>query len=190
MSDLARYAIFALLDYQSSLKIRNEQRLLSKITNNKRAFAFPIHITLRGRFIAKQSAILDKFRFLNISKTNINFDISLSNPYYHKPELVWRELVPSNKGYDQIADLHIFFQEQIQPEVIEDEVPEIHKNSGFRPHVTLGWCVTDDFWTIFLDKIFEQCYLSKIVDIVLVHYPNDWMKGKKINVVTKINYLS
>lgn len=188
MSHLGLFAIFGLIDYDSSLKIRNEQQELTKITNNKQAFIFPIHITLKGRFIAKEVTILNQFSSFYFSKKEITFDILLGNPYYNKPELVWRELFSSNKGYQEILTLHKFFEEQIQPNVIKDEVPESHKYLlGFRPHVTLGWGVTSEYWKIFSDLSFEPFYECKIIDIILVRYPNEWRKGKKIDVLSKIS---
>lgn len=185
MSDLSRYAIFALLDSNSASIIRNEQHRLSSITANKMAFCFPVHITLKGRFIAKESK-LNKLANFKLTNINTPFDISLSQSLYINPELVWLELLPYAQGYETIVNLHKLFEDIVKPDVIEDEVPESHKNNYFRPHVTLGWGLTPQFWEKYSLQELLRFYECKIDNIVLVCYPNNWLQGSPIKVISKI----
>lgn len=188
MPHLKRYAIFALLDAGSASSIRSKQRRLTEITGNKMAFIFPVHITLKGRYIADESVILEAFKEINLSAIKIPIDICLSQSLYIQPELAWLEVLPHYQGYETLLHLHKLFENLLSQVVIEDEVPEAYKNLGFRPHVTLGWGVTPEAWTRYFSK--EQLpalYPSRIDSIALVRYPDSWHREGNIDVIFKLH---
>jgi len=186
MSNLKRYAIFALLDSNSSLQYRNEQHRLTSLTSNKMAFCFPIHITLRGRFIAQEERVLKAFNALNTTFINIPIDIFLSEPLYIQPDLGWREVLPEYKGYENLLCLHNLCEEIVSGILVEDEVPDAYKNYGFRPHITLGWGVTPEAWERFSSLASVTLKQSSIDRISLVSYPHGWPLKEAVNVVLKI----
>jgi hypothetical protein len=187
MSHLNRYAIFALLDSGSASSIRSKQRRLTEITGNKMAFMFPVHITLKGRYIAQEDVISEAFQEINLTAIEVPVDICLSEPQYIKPELAWLEVLPQYQGYKTLLCLHKLFENLLSQVVIEDEVPEAYKNSGFRPHVTLGWGVTPEAWArYFSNAHIPVLHPSRIGSIALVRYPDSWPREGDIDVVFKI----
>lgn len=187
MSELNRYAVFALLDSRSSCHIRSEQIRLASLTDNQMAFCFPIHITLRGRFIAKEDVVTKAFNDIKTACPLLPAEISLSEPRYIKPELGWLEVLPKNRGYEHLVYLHRLFEDRLKGAVIEDEVPESYKNSAFRPHVTLGWGVTPELWERYLSSELLTLKQTSIDQIALVIYPHSLPLREPVSTVLTIS---
>ncbi len=186
MSQIERYAIFALIDSKSASSIRREQYRLTTTTGNEIALHFPVHVTLKGRYFAEESVVLNTFKEINLTHIKLPFDICLSEPSYIQPELAWLEILPQHQGYGTLRWLHQFFENSMSQVVIEDEVPERFKKSGFRPHVTLSWGVTPEAWKIYYsDRYKHTLKFSKVDSIALVRYSNSWPQEGKIDVVKK-----
>jgi 2'-5' RNA ligase len=134
------------------------------------AFYFPVHITLRGRFLAKKSILLKIVNEIKQIDIKIPIDIQLSEPMYIDPELVWLEVLPYYKGYRTLLFLHQLFEELVRESVIKDEVPDVYKGNEFRPHLTLGWGVKYEAWEELLYTGLTPVQESKIDSIVLVRY--------------------
>ncbi|MCL1464949.1 2'-5' RNA ligase family protein [Argonema galeatum] len=190
MFELNRYAVFALLDSRSVSPVQNDQRRLTSITGNHMAFGFPVHITLRGRFRAEEyvvaKAFVKAFKEINRTALNVQTDICLSEPIYIKPDLVWLEVLPQYRGYETLLYLHRFFEQIVSEAVVEDEIPETYKYSGFRPHVTLGWGVTPQAWEEFFSIAPATLKQSRIGSIALVRYPHSWPEEEAVNVILEI----
>ncbi len=185
MSNLNRYAVFAILDSRGDTTIRNEQHRLTNITGNKIALNFPVHITLKGRFIGKEDVVSKAFREIEPTSIKLPINIHLSRPVYIEPDLAWLEVLPQYQEYEILLSLHKIMEEVFREAVIEDEVPEAHKNSGFRPHITLGWGINPHLWLKYL-SVAASIQQGKIDYIALVRYPLDWTQESIISVMLKI----
>ncbi|MEB3828299.1 2'-5' RNA ligase family protein [Phormidium sp. CCY1219] len=174
MDEINRYAIFALLDFTSSRWVRHEQYRLARITQNYMAFCFPVHITIRGRFLATPERVAKAFREINPSVAKLPATISLNQPIYLQPDLAWLEVVPENQGYQTLRSLQEYFEDRVSGYAIADEVPDSHKHAGFRPHITLGWGVTPAVFQKFLGFHVPILPPSCIESLVLVRYPLHW----------------
>lgn len=131
MSTIDRFAIFALVVDSNEEKIRAEQHCLTNLTGNTTALGFPMHITLKGRFLAPKDTVVDFLKEIDLTFLHIQHNISLSEPMYIEPELSWLEVLPNTSGFHILVSLHCFFEKEISRFVIFDEVPAEHKNSFF-----------------------------------------------------------
>lgn len=192
MSSTGRFAVFALIESKDAQLIRFEQRSLTQLTGNSIALGFPVHITLKGRFLASSNVIRKIFeetcfKHLCLQPT-LDTTIYLSNPKHLKSQLSWLEVLPENKGFYTLHLLHQIFEHQVNQLVLKDEVPDNHKYLNFRPHVTLGWGVTCENWQTYSTS--EKFSLSKaeISHIGLVQYHKDWPAEEPVNLILKIPF--
>ncbi|MDJ0705537.1 MAG: hypothetical protein QNJ46_19855 [Leptolyngbyaceae cyanobacterium MO_188.B28] len=187
MCDIKRLAIFALISSSDTHLVRLEQHYLTSLTGNSMALGFPVHITVKGRFLANQNAVEKVISDAGLSiGSNIPTPIcvQLSEPKYIAPQLSWLEVLPSSEGFSQLTFLHQLFEQRIKEFVVEDEVPEAHKNSGFCPHITLGWGVTPQTWQEYSTNrkhILEQTQISHIA---LACYPYNWPINESVDLAT------
>jgi hypothetical protein len=183
MSIIHRYGIFAILDKISSDEIRHEQYFLTQITKDHQSLRFPVHITLKGRFLAEENIIINKWHKFNFNTLVLPLKVSLSLPLYVSPDLVWLEVLSNDKVYKNLVNLHNFFENELETNIVKDEVPNCHKKIGFRPHITLGWKVTKEAWLQYKHNKNFQINECKIGNINLVKYPTNWMNKGLITVV-------
>lgn len=146
MSDIKRFAIFAIITNSDEEKIRSEQRHFTNLTGNTMALGFPVHITLKGRFLASKDIVVNLLNKTDLASLCSQTEIELSKPKYIYPQLSWLEVLSDTPGFNNLLFLHSFFEREINRFVVSDEVPENHKNAHFRPHITLGWGITPRVW--------------------------------------------
>ena len=194
MQNLSRFAVFAVMISENEELIRAEQRYLTHLTGNRLALAFPVHITLKGRFLADKNTVITTFKNTVtkiLEKTKIEFPplpktIHISNAKYVNSQLSWLEVLPNTQGFYTLLYLHSTFEKEMNGLVVIDEVPEEHKNSNFCPHITLGWGVTLEVWEKYLADRKLNLNQSQIKYIALASYPQNWQLGESINLILKI----
>lgn len=194
MANLARFAVFAILASESHKLIRDEQYYLTSLTGNNLAFGFPIHITLKGRFLAYENTAMTVFNDA-VKKILKNFHsdfrpsskiIYLSKPKYISSQLSWIEVLPDTQGFYTLLNFHNYFEQEMNNFLVIDEVPEEHKNENFCPHITLGWGVTKENWYQYSIKRRFNLSQTQITYIALALYPKDWPLEESVNLVIKI----
>jgi len=186
MSNVGRFAIFALITNSDEETIRIKQHCLTSLTGNTMALNFPVHITLKGRFIAPEDLVINFLKGINLTSLHLRTNIGLSKPRYIKSQLSWLEVLPNTLGFDTLVLLHSFFEKEINRFVVIDEVPEYHKNFHFRPHITLGWGVTLEVWYKYS---FNRKFCSsqtQITHVALARYHQKWPLEEPVNSILKI----
>lgn len=190
MSSLKRLAVFGLISSKYIQSIRLEQHFLSGLTKNNIAFNFPVHVTLKGRFLAYDKNVEKIFHriYFNCSSLLIPSQaiVNLSNPKYIKPQLSWLEVLPDNQGFNSLMNIHQILEAEVKEFVVEDEVPKAHKNLGFRPHVTLGWGVTPQAWEEYSVSRVFSLKQAQVSHIALACYPQDWTANESVDILLKI----
>lgn len=186
MSNIGRFAIFALITNIDEETIRVEQRCLTSLTANTMALSFPVHITLKGRFIASEDIVINFLKEIDLTSLHLQTNIGLSKPRYIESQLSWLEVLPNTLGFDTLVLLHNFFEKEINSFVVLDEVPEYHKNLHFRPHITLGWGVTLEVWYKYsFNRIFRSSQ-AQISHVALARYHQKWPLEESVTSVLKI----
>lgn len=186
MSDIGRFAIFALITNGDEKIIRNEQNYLTKLTGNTLALGFPVHITLKGRFLASKKIIIDFMKKANLSSLCLETRVGLSKPQYIGSGLSWLEILPDTLGFSSLLSLHSFLEIEVSRILMIDEVPETHKNIYFRPHVTLGWSVTPEVWHEYAATTKFGSTQIQISHIALACYHQRWPLEESVTSVFKI----
>lgn len=190
MSNLERFAIFAIVDLHSANRIKSFQMQLAKLTSNYVALNFPVHITLKGRFWAYENFVIESFK--RIKLTPLTEKVEVSKPTHIRPSLLWLEVLKSCNSYKLLSDYHYLLDTYFKSIVQIEEMPVEHKFLNFRPHITLGWDVPYCFYsknTGFIDKFYvnnnEKDYV-KVVSICLAKYPKNWRSHLPINMIYTI----
>lgn len=189
MCEIKRLAIFALISNSDSHLVRLEQNYLTSLTRNSMALGFPVHITVKGRFLANQNVVervIIDARLIIASNFVAPICVQLSDPKYIPPQLSWLEVLPSSDGFSQLTLLHQLFEQTIKEFVVEDEVPEAHKNSGFCPHITLGWGVTPRTWREFSISRKHTLQRAQISHLALVCYPHNWPMNESVDLALTV----
>lgn len=184
MCDVKRLAIFALISSSDTQLVRLEQHHLRSLTGNGIALGFPVHITVKGRFLANQNAvekIINDVCLSIDSNVPVPICVQLSEPKYIAPQLSWLEILPSYEGFSQLTFLHQLFEQRIKELVVEDEVPEAHKHSGFCPHITLGWGITPQMWQEYSTSRKHILGRTQISHIALACYPYNWPINESVD---------
>lgn len=185
MSNIGRFAIFALIANSDEETVRVEQHYLTNLTGNTMALNFPVHITLKGRFIAPEDIVINFLKEIDLTSLNLYTNISLSKPRYIKSQLSWLEVLPNTLGFDTLVHLHSFFEKEINSFVVLDEVPEYHKNLYFRPHITLGWGVTlEDWYKYSFNRRFRSSQ-AQITHVALARYHQKWPLEESVTSILK-----
>src|SRR5579862_2952491 len=95
VTPLSRYAVFGLIDRRFQKQVRVWQRHLSALSGNNLSLRFPVHITLRGRFLAEKEKVVEAFHQMNTSCSFPDLkDVALERPSFHKPGLAWLKVHP------------------------------------------------------------------------------------------------
>src|SRR5687767_12709376 len=106
MKDMARYAVFGLLDEAAACRVRALQQRLTGLTANCTALFFPAHITIRGRFwVNDQSvnAILLRLREYGSYDAGL---FQLTGPVFQPPDLLWLELGTATLAFQELSRMH------------------------------------------------------------------------------------
>lgn len=178
----ARWAIFGLLDATSAVFIRRVQTELSTLVGNDRALRFPVHVTIRGRFIAREPDAESFFQALARGWSK-PLATRLCAPSASNSGVAW--LGVSNAECQVVLRrLHCDAERRAAALRLGDEVPPEHKLRNYEPHVTLAW----DCQTAMLDRMVREhgerleSLRASVVDLALVRYPTDWYSAGQIEV--------
>lgn len=178
----ARWAIFGLLDATSAAVIRRVQTELSTLVGNDRALRFPVHVTVLGRFIARESDAESFFQAVARGWSK-PLTARLCAPSASDFGVAW--LGVSNAACQVfLRRLHCDAERRVAALRLGDEVPPEHKLGNYAPHVTLAW----DCHTAMLDRVVREhgqhleSLRASVVDLALVRYPTDWFSAGQIEV--------
>jgi 2'-5' RNA ligase len=178
----ARWAIFGLLDAKTEAVIRRVQSELSILVRNDRALRFPVHVTVKGRFLASESDAESVFRELAMA-WNEPLAARLCAPSVSSAGIAWLSV----SDPDSLATLRLFHRDAeglVAALGLVDEVPFEHKLNGYVPHATLAWnCRTEELDRV--DNEYGQLIESlraSVVDLALVRYPVDWFSVGRVEV--------
>jgi hypothetical protein len=182
MGKVWRYAIYALVDHQSAQEIRGHQQELAQDTGNCLALAFPVHITLRGRFAAAPEFV-SIFEDTTAALLETSFAFGWRGPIHVLPDMAWLDVPRSGKGIEYLRKLHNFFEELTADFLAWDETPQSFKAEGFRPHITLGWGITGGFQVNRENTLEGQASTRALA---LAHYPDSWPLNGNVDILCEI----
>lgn len=103
------------------------------------AAAYPLHVTVRGRFGTEKVTTLCDFisaerkSFSNICPEFIKF----SGPINIEHEMIWLECMSDNDGFNFLHEYHRSISLKVDCFVDEDYTPLEFKFKNYRPHVTV-----------------------------------------------------
>lgn len=107
------------------------------------ALNFPIHITLRGRFIpspnCNEEMLLDVLR--RAASCVVPIECHLTGPVSPSSNMFWYEVAENTDGRTRLAALHTQLNTQLYEHgyIQKDETPEAHQINLYRPHLTMSW---------------------------------------------------
>jgi|SRR5271157_716035 len=183
MTNLTRYAVFGLFDEQTTCCVRDYQRRLTDRTGNGTVLFFPVHVTIRGRFLASAPDALGAFRQLGGSITRDLGPIELRGPVFRPPDLTWLQIEPATEGFRELGRMHRAADTVLRPYIIRDEVSPLHAGDSYYPHVTLGWGSSEaDVLALFTPQA-SVVIVARLVSLVLMKYPEEWPVKAGLKVV-------
>ena len=102
---------------------------------------FPVHITIKGRFIvAETTSLVTVVENIERVFRVPAFAVQLDGPIYIGGTLRWLECLPNRSGHREITALHQACVERILGADYADYcAPGAFELGGYRPHVTLDW---------------------------------------------------
>lgn len=183
MSELARYAVFGLLDKPTASSVRALQQQLARRSGNGVALHFPVHITVRGRFLSEPQHAVSAFHRLMGQEALSQASMVLSGPVFRLPDLVWLEICSGASSCAELATLHAKADAIFRQEMRHDEVMPEHAGENYCPHVTLGWgCSEADLATTpGLES--KVKLVATLTSLALVAYPAMWPVREDLVVV-------
>lgn len=182
-----RFAIFGVLDERAGLLVRGLRERLSEATGNRLALSFPVHVTIRGRFLAHEVDARFVFgQLVQVWAAGPPGMLSLSGPAFCPPDLAWLQVEQSSLGYESLARLHREADAACLRCLVRDEVSAEHAGDGFSPHVTLGWGVTASQVTELLHS--SRLPINSWVErFALARYPSDWSQSRPVELIQSVD---
>lgn len=187
MTELMRYAVFALMDDQTTSFVRMLQRSLSDRTGDCTVSFFPVHVTVRGRFLTNSSSALSAFKDIAHSKPFEPYRVELVGPVFRSPDLVWLQVRGGTAGSQQLGSLHEAVDAMTLPLIVEDEVSPLHRGKDYCPHVTLGWGCSEAGFLEYAATQPPLRFQARLKSLALVKYPQ-WPLREDVQIVAEADF--
>ncbi len=185
MTDLTRYAVFGLFDQQTTCRVRALQHRLTERTGNGTVLFFPVHVTIRGRFLGSSADILPAFRRIGESITRDPGIIELRGPVFRQPDLTWLQIDPATAGYRELCWMHRAADRVLRPYIVRDEVSPHHAGDSYCPHVTLGWGSSEADVLALPTTQAPVAIVAQMLSLALVKYPKEWPVDEDLKIIAE-----
>jgi hypothetical protein len=144
---------------------------------------FPVHVTIRGRFLASATDAVEAFRRLGETITHDVRMIELRGPVFRPPDLSWLRIDPATASFRELRRMHRVADTVLRPHIVRDEVSPLHAGNSYCPHVTLSWGSSEaDVLALFTPQA-PVAIVAQLVSLVLVKYPEEWPVKENLKIV-------
>lgn len=182
---MKRFVIFGVVDEVLFEAVRVYQNALSRLTGDRKALCFPVHVTLRGPFWTDSGNLPSLIQRIKLHcESRFAFKVAVTGPVLVQPDLCWFEVITGTDGFSVCRDLHTRMREIVRPLAAADDVPADHAGINYRPHMTVGWGVG----AAIPDGIFAGpvSLVGMMRSIAVARYPDSWPIAGDVRVVESI----
>ncbi len=185
MAQTGRFAVYALLGEDAARRLRRFQLALANLTSDPSALSFPAHVTLRGRFTASWSTVASFQKEAAALRSGV-FGCAWLGPLYVPPKMAWLEVPPGYDGHQRLSDLHCYFDCWATRVLTSDETPSAFAGMEYRPHLTLGWGVTQEVYGLFIELVKTLNGRGRIEHLALACYPDTWPAAGEVEILARV----
>lgn len=103
---------------------------------------FPLHLTIRGRFLVRPGELASVAREVARGLPKLPaFRAELRGPLQPREDLWWYEILPGHRGFATARQAHELADTVLAEHglIVRDLTPSAYKGTGFRPHITVSF---------------------------------------------------